>query len=145
MKTSKGFTLVELMIVMAIIAILSMVALPSYRNYVVRASREAAQTEMMQMAALQEKIYLNSNSYSIAADIIGTPYTGQAAGGVGRTGARSNDLKYTYTCPPAACTPQAFTITATPVAGSTQVGDGTITIDSTGLKQWNSASGTKSW
>ena len=145
MKKSKGFTLVELMIVMAIIAVLSMVALPSYRSYVVRASREAAQTEMMQMAALQEKIYLNANSYSVAADIIGTAYNGQAAGGLGKTGNVSQDQKYTFTCPAAACTAQAFAIIATPVAGSTQVGDGAITIDSTGLRQWASAAGTKSW
>lgn len=145
MKSSKGFTLVELMIVMAIIAILSMVALPSYRSYVVRASREAAQTEMMQMAALQEKIYLNSNSYSVAADIIGAPYNGQVGGGLGKTGGLSNDQKYTFTCPAAVCTAQSFQITATPVAGSTQAADGTITIDSTGVRQWNSANGVKTW
>ncbi len=145
MNKNRGFTLVELLIVVAIIGILSMVALPSYRNYVVRASREAAQTEMMQMAALQEKIYLNANSYSVAANIIATAYTGQAAGGLGKTNGLSTDQKYTFTCPPAACTAQAFQITATPVNGSTQVGDGTITIDSTGLRQWNSASGLKTW
>lgn len=143
MNKNRGFTLVELLIVVAIIGILSMVALPSYRNYVVRASREAAQTEMMQMAALQEKIYLNANSYSVAANIIATPYTGQAAGGLGKTNGLSADQKYTFTCP--GCTAQTFQILATPVAGSTQVGDGTITIDSTGLRQWNSASGLKTW
>jgi type IV pilus assembly protein PilE len=142
MNKNRGFTLVELLIVVAIIGILSMVALPSYRNYVVRASREAAQTEMMQMAALQEKIYLNANSYSVAANIIATAYTGQAAGGLGKTNGLSVDQKYTFTCP---CTAQAFQITATPVNGSTQVGDGTITIDSTGLRQWNSASGLQTW
>ena len=57
-----GFTLIEVIIVMAIIAILTAIAFPSYQNYIIRSSRSAAQTELLELANLQEKIYLNTTS-----------------------------------------------------------------------------------
>ena len=128
MKKSQGFTLIELMIVVAIIGILAAIAMPNYQRYLIRASREAAQTELMQMAAVQEKIYLNSSSYTAAA--ITAAYTGQSAGGLGITG-RSVDGKYNYSC---LCNAQNFVITATPVAGTPQAGDGNLSISSTGQR-----------
>lgn len=132
-----GFTLIELMITVVIIAILSAIALPSYSQYIIRASREAAQTELVQLANLQEKIYLNSNGYSAS---ITAAYTGNSAGGLGKTSGQTNDLKYNITVTSAA-PGQAFTLTATPVSGSMQEGDGNITIDSTGDRM----RGTASW
>ncbi len=128
MKKSQGFTLIELMIVVAIIGILAAIAMPSYTQHVIRASREAAQTELMQMAAVQEKIYLNSSSYTTAA--ITAAYTGQSAGGLGITGT-SADGKYTYGC---VCNAQDFAITATPKAGTTQAADGNLVINSVGQR-----------
>ena len=55
-----GFTLIEVMIAMAIIAILTAIAFPSYQNYITRSSRSAAQTELLELANLQEKIFLNT-------------------------------------------------------------------------------------
>ena len=54
-RAGKGFTLIELMIAMAVVGILTAVAWPSYQNYVIRSSRQAAQTELLQLANLQEK------------------------------------------------------------------------------------------
>ena len=143
MKNTRGFTLTEILIVVAIIGVLSAIAIPSYRAYVVRASRQAAQTDLLQMAALQEKIYLNSSSYSTTANIIIDPYTGQAAGGLGWQ-STSKDRKYGYACPPASCVANSFTITATPapVAGNTQANDGTLSINSVGQRLWTGASPT---
>ena len=127
-----GFTLIELMITMAIIGILAGIAYPSYQNYVTRTSREAAKTEMLELAGVQERIYLNSNAYS---PTVATAYNGQAAGGLGRTSGRTKDAKYDITLD--INTPsQSFTLTATPVAGTTQANDGTITVNSSGVRTW---------
>ena len=141
MKNTRGFTLIELVIVVAIAGILAVVALPSYNRYVVKASRQAAQTDLLQMAALQEKIYLNSSSYSITANIITDAYTGLAAGGLGWP-AQSKDGKYNYTCLAASCVASSFTLTATPVPGTTQANDGTLSINSVGQRLWTGASPT---
>lgn len=125
-----GFTLIELIIVVTIVGILVSVALPSYRQYVVRASREAVQSEMLEYANLQEKIYLNSNAYSTS---IIAAYNGTAGGGLGRNSGQSRDNKYNLTM---ISDGQTFMITATPVATSTQKGDGNITISHDGRKMW---------
>lgn len=128
MKKSQGFTLIELMIVVAIVGILTAIVLPSYEQHLIRASREAAQTELTQMAGVQEKIYLNSSAYTGAA--ITAAYTGTSAGGLGSTGT-SLDGKYAYSC---VCNAQDFVITATPAAGTKQAADGNLSISSTGQR-----------
>jgi type IV pilus assembly protein PilE len=134
-KSVYGFTLVELMIVVAIVAILAGIGYPQYVQYTIRSSREAAQTELVQLAALQEKIYLNSNAY--AASITST-YNGTSGGGLGKTTGLTVDGKYTLSISPN--TPgQNFTITATPVTGKSNAADGDMTIDSTGQRLRNGA------
>lgn len=134
-RSGLGFTLVELMVVFAIVGILAAIVYPNYSQYVIRASREAAQTELMQLATLQEKIYLNSNAYS--ANLAGN-YNGTSGAGLGIPTARTTDGKYTLSLTPN--TPgQNFTLTATPVMGISQAADGAITIDSAGQRLRNGA------
>lgn len=144
-KQMRGFTLTELVIVVAIIGVLTAIAVPSYNSSVVRASREAAQTELLQLASLQEKIYLNSNSYSVSTNIITDAYTTQSGGGLGWTSGVSKDTKYTYTC--ANCTANTFTLTAAPAAGKGQAiaNDGNLTVDSSGRRLWIKGGVTKTW
>lgn len=130
---AKGFTLIELMITLAIIGVLAAIAFPSYQNYVTRTSREAAKTELLELAGLQERIYLNSNAYS---PNVAAAYNGQATGGLGKTGGRTKDGRYNITIDIVA-PDQAYTLTATPVAGSSQDGDGVITVNSSGARTWN--------
>lgn len=63
-----GFTLIELMIVVAVVAILAMIAYPSYQDQVRKSRRGSAQSLMMSIANRQEQIYLDTRSYAAAAD-----------------------------------------------------------------------------
>ena len=131
----RGFTLIELMIAVALVAILAAVALPSYREYIKRSSRGAAQSELVELAAVQEKIFLNSNAY---ASSVTTAYSGSSTGGLGATTGRSRDSRYSFST---TVNGASFTLIATPVSGSTQTGDGNLSIDAQGQRTW----GSKTW
>jgi type IV pilus assembly protein PilE len=119
-RGARGFTLIELMIVVAIIAILAAVAWPSYQNYVIRGNRAAAQSFMMTIATRQEQYLLTNRSYTTA---IGT-------GGLGLTAPKETDGRYTFavTNP----TTSSYLITAT--ATGNQFSDGDLTLSSDGTK-----------
>jgi type IV pilus assembly protein PilE len=137
-KNSKnGFTLIEVMITVAIVAILAAVALPSYRQYIVRAARTQAQTELLQLVNVQEKIYLNSNNYAFN---VTSAYTGNSTGGLGLSSGKVSDNRYTVTLVNTVAS-QTYTLVATPVAGSTQQNDGNLSVTESGVKLW----GTEPW
>jgi type IV pilus assembly protein PilE len=60
---SRGVTLIELMIVIIVVAVLASIAIPSYRQYVLRSHRTEAKAALMNVAAAQEKFYLQNNTY----------------------------------------------------------------------------------
>jgi type IV pilus assembly protein PilE len=128
-----GFSLMELMIAVVIVGILAKVALPSYASYRIKASRAAAETELLQMAATQEKIYLNSNAYT---PNVTTGYNGTSTGGLGITTGKTTDGKYTISLTTATAPSQTYTLTATPVTGTAQAGDGNITTSENGQRCW---------
>ncbi len=150
LSKQKAFTLIEVMIVVAVVAILAAVALPSYRSYIVRAARVEAQTELLELASLQEKIFLNSNSYAIS---VTAAYNGSAAGGLGRTSGMTKDGRYGLVLAVDAdtavanCTSiaaiaagaQTFLLIATPTPGGTQANDGPICISESGQRIWGTA------
>lgn len=63
-RRTRGITLIELMIVVVIVGILAAIAYPSYRQYVQRAKRTEAMSALLQVATNQERVYLNTNSYT---------------------------------------------------------------------------------
>lgn len=63
-KPLKGFTLIELMITVAIIGILASIALPSYSSYIARARRADARTQLTQAAQFMQRFYSANDSYS---------------------------------------------------------------------------------
>ena len=70
---NKGFTLIELVIAMAIIGILASIAYPSYLDYITRARRQDGQTALLELANQMEQYYANNNTYQTATIATGNP------------------------------------------------------------------------
>ena len=65
-----GVTLLELMAVILVIGILGTIAIPSYRQYIMRAQRAEAKSALLQLQTNQERFYLTNRTYGTAAQLI---------------------------------------------------------------------------
>jgi type IV pilus assembly protein PilE len=121
--SNSGFTLIELMMVIAIVAVLMGVALPAYQDQIIRGKRAAAKGAMLDVANREVQYLLANRSFVDPSDFGYTP-----PDDVG-------DI-YTFslsTTPPSSPSPPFFTITATPKPGR-QAKDGWLKLDSEGVK-----------
>ncbi|HUG99967.1 MAG TPA: type IV pilin protein [Gammaproteobacteria bacterium] len=67
----QGFTLIELMIVVVVVAILAALAFPQYRDYVLRSNRAVAKSALTQIADRQEQFYVANKSYATTLTALG--------------------------------------------------------------------------
>lgn len=72
-KPNRGFTLVELMIVVAVIAILAAIAVPNYRDYVMRSHRASVKATMANVLSMQEQFFLDRKRYATKLSDLGFP------------------------------------------------------------------------
>lgn len=126
MKRQRGFTLIELMIAVAVIAIIAAVAFPSYQEYLKKGRRASAQTFMMEIANKESQYLLDARNYAVTGDATAITTLGLS---VPSDVSPYYDLKVD---PATATSPPTYTITATP-KGS-QASDGVLTLDHQGAK-----------
>jgi type IV pilus assembly protein PilE len=120
-----GFTLIELMIVVAIIAILAAIAYPSYQDSVRKTKRAVAQADLMELASFMERFFTENNRY----------HQTNAATPVAVSLPTINNDDYTYSLPTK--TAATFVLQAVPKSGSGQNADTgctTLTLSNTGAK-----------
>lgn len=108
----RGFTLIELVVTVAIVGILAAVAYPSYANAIRKARREDAMTALLELQLVQEKWRANNPSYTSTLTDLGYSVASNAT---------SRDGYYTLNVTAASAT--AFTATASPKSGTAQASD----------------------
>jgi len=121
-KYNAGFSLVELMIVIAILGILASVAYPSYVSHVKKANRADGIDSLLALAGRMEEFYMNNDTYD------GATINALGTGTVGSN--KTSDGLYTLSI--TAATDFAYTITATPASTDTSCGN--LTLNSLGEK-----------
>lgn len=137
MKT-KSFTLIELMIVVAIIGILAAIAYPSYLEYVRKTHRQEVKAELIDIAKKIQRYKISNFSYlrpSVPPATIGLPIT---LADIGETVPlnipRQGTALYTVTL--TNVTRNTWTLNATPINGTTQQSDGSLVMNHRGEKCW---------
>jgi type IV pilus assembly protein PilE len=128
-RRHRGFTLIELMIAVAIVGVLGAIALPSYNSYVTRGKRAEARNALMDIAARQQRWYSDNNQYTATIGNGGLEVKDPCAD---IAGTQTETCKYTITIGGVAGTNQAFSLTATPVGDDPECGN--LTLNHTGTK-----------
>lgn len=121
-REASGFSLIELMVAVAVVGILAAVAYPSYQQYILRSNRATAQAFMMEVSSRQQQYFLANRSYATLEEL-----------GFGTLPA---DVAERYTCDVDVGTDAvpSFLITCSGKTGTMQASDGDLTLDNTGSK-----------
>ncbi|MBK8817166.1 MAG: prepilin-type N-terminal cleavage/methylation domain-containing protein [Methylococcaceae bacterium] len=135
-----GFTLVELMIAVAIIGILTAIAVPSYQESMRKSRRADAQGALMNFANGMERLYTENSTYCGGAQA-GNDVCGDGAFDTGipfptvfaPTGQTGNFYDFRII----AATQNTYTLQASPNPANAQVGDGVLELDPTRIRRWD--------
>jgi len=128
----RGMTLIELLVVIGVLGILTSIAVPTYRKYLLRAQRSEAKIALLQLQTAQEKYYLQNNAYT---DDVTTASTAVNPG-LGLPGT-SETGKYDIAITNLGAGGQTYTATASPHTGGGQTDDkdcANFTITERGLR-----------
>ena len=124
-RQSQGFTLIELVVAVAIIGILSTMAYRSYQKSIIRGNRSAAQGQLLQMAQAMERYYSTHDTYPGTASSVG--FTQSPASGT---------AVYTLSITTATNTTN-YTLQATPASTGLNKNDGGLRLTSQGVQTWD--------
>lgn len=130
MKINKqtGFTLIELMIVVAIISILAAIAIPSYQSHIAKTRRADAQGALLQLANVMERYYTEQSPFTYVGASLGSAATDIFANQSPGTGTAFYNLSIS------AVAVNSYTLTATPTNAQSSDSCGTLTLTSAGVK-----------
>ncbi|MBT0585786.1 type IV pilin protein [Alteromonas oceanisediminis] len=140
-KTSQnavsGFTLIELMIVVAIVGIITAIAYPSYQGMIKSSHRSTAQADLMAFAAAMERHKAANFTYEGAAQ--GGGDTGKPAIFQSHSPASEPAVnkRYDLTIDVVSANGVSYRLKASPASGTEQVGDGNLFVFSDGRKAWD--------
>lgn len=125
LQRQNGFSLIELMIAVVVVAVLAAVAYPSYQEHLRKSRRASAQAFMMEVANRQQQYLLDARNYAVGSTALTT---------LNLTTPTDVSAHYTVAVTPTApTTPPSYTITATP-SSTVQTSDGALTLDYQGNK-----------
>ena len=130
-----GFTLLELMIAVAIVAIVMTIAYPSYQRYLIESRRADAQNALLGFGTAMERYRSDNSSYAGAQSGTGFPNPPESTVYPSQTPIDSSDKFYNLTIE--AADSNGYTVRATPISGTVQDGDGYLELTSTGFKRWD--------
>jgi type IV pilus assembly protein PilE len=153
-NSSKGFTLIELMITVAIVGILSAIALPSYNTYIARSKRADARTQLMQAGQFMQRFYSANDNYvqdrastpnSVLGSSVGMPDALRVSPADGTALYQLNSSITTAGSYTATVTPTSYTLYMAPISGRSMAADacGIFTLTSTGIRGVSGATKTR--
>ena len=122
MRAGKGFTLIELVVTVAIVAILATIALASYQHAIVKSRRGSAKAFLMEVIAREQQYLLDARQYASTLSDLNLSSPSEVS------------AYYSVSIAVDAGPPPLATVTATPISGKGQESDGTLQIKTDGSK-----------
>ena len=135
-RSAAAFSLLEIMIALAVVAVVLAVAVPAYQGYTVRAYRTQAQADLLQCAQGMERHAASTMGYGGAVDVDGDGRGDQSTGEVSENLCRTTSTRYRLSVRRADA--NHFVLRAQAVSATSLVAaDGALELDATGERRWD--------